>query len=86
MMQESQALAELDEPTMSVSEFATAMRVHRVTVRRWANLGLISYERLPSGRIRIPVSEVRESVTVHPAVRVTPQPDPTRSPLHTAAA
>ncbi len=63
----SKAPAGLDEPSFSVGEFADALGVHRVTVRRWINQGLLTYWLTPSGRVRIPQSAVDAGVQVRPA-------------------
>lgn len=66
-MREARTLVEFDEPSYSVGEFAGAVGVHPTTVRRWINLGLVTYWRTPTGRARIPQSAVVASVTVHAA-------------------
>jgi excisionase family DNA binding protein len=66
-MHEPMPIDGLDEPSISVREFATALGVHRVTVHRWVKQGLITYWRTPSGRVRIPESAVKASITVHGA-------------------
>lgn len=67
-MRVARALAVFDEPSYSVGEFAGAVGVHRTTVRRWINRGLVTHWLTPTGRVRIPQSAVDASVTVHEAV------------------
>lgn len=72
-MHEPQAPSGLDEPSFSVAEFAGAIGVHRTTVRRWVNKGLVPYWLTLGGHARIPQSAAAASVTVRPAVeRGTP--------------
>lgn len=48
-----------DKPLMTVTQVASYFRVDPRTVRTWVKEGLISSIRTPTGRIRIPYSEVR---------------------------
>lgn len=66
-MHEPQAPSGLDEPSFSVAEFAGAIGVHRTTVRRWINRGLVAHWLTPGGHARIPQSAAAASVPVHPA-------------------
>lgn len=67
-MREAKAPAGFDEPSYSVGEFAGAVGVHRTTVRRWINRGLVTHWRTPTGRVRIPQSAVDASVTIEAAI------------------
>lgn len=55
----------LDEPTFTVNEFATAVGVKPITVRRWMDRGLVTYVTTPTGRKRLPKSEAAKCMTVH---------------------
>lgn len=63
----SKVPAGFDEPSFSVGEFADAIGVHRVTVRRWINSGLLTHWLTPTGRARIPQSAVDAGVKVRAA-------------------
>ncbi len=52
-----------DEPSLSCAQAAEAFEVDRGTVRRWAKGGLITYWETPTGRIRIPQSQIAAIVT-----------------------
>jgi predicted site-specific integrase-resolvase len=54
-----------DETTCSVNEFAAAVGVHPITVRRWIKRGLVEYTTSPTGRIKIPRAAVGSVFTVH---------------------
>jgi excisionase family DNA binding protein len=66
-MREIRVPVGFDEPSYSVGEFAGAVGVHRTTVRRWVNRGLVAHWLTPTGRVRIPQSAVDASITVHAA-------------------
>lgn len=66
-MSSPKAPAGFGEPSFSVGEFADAIGVHRVTVRRWINRGLLAHWLTPTGRVRIPQSAVDSGVRVRPA-------------------
>jgi predicted site-specific integrase-resolvase len=61
----------LDEPTFTVGEFAKAVGVKPVTVYRWMKRGLVTYATTPTGRIKIPQSEVAACMTVHAPAKPT---------------
>lgn len=48
----------MSQEFVSMTEAAEALGVHRKTVLGWIRKGYISAHRLPSGRHRIPASEV----------------------------
>lgn len=66
-MHETQAPSGLDEPSYSVAEFARAIGVHRSTVRRWVNQGLVPHWLTLGGHARIPKSAAAASVPIHQA-------------------
>lgn len=70
-MHKAKAPAGFDEPSYSVGELAKAVGVHRTTVRRWINSGLVTHWLTPTGRVRIPQSAVDASVTVQAATTQT---------------
>lgn len=66
-MHESRAPSGLDEPSYSVSEFAGVLGVHRTTVRRWVNRGLLPHWLTLGGHARIPKSAAAASVPIRSA-------------------
>lgn len=49
----------------NITEAARVIGVHPNTIRNWAHLGLMKFERLPfSGYLRIPEAEVRRLALV----------------------
>lgn len=56
------------EPSFSCAQVAETVEVDRGTVRRWARGGLIDYWETPTGRIRIPESQLAAIVTLRKGV------------------
>ena len=55
--------AENQEQVLLVAEVAKALRVSKQTVRRWIKSGKIKVVRLPSGRYRLPQSDLQDILT-----------------------
>ena len=47
------------EKPMTCKEVALLLGVHVVTIRNWIKQGEIEATRLPGGKLRVPLSEVR---------------------------
>lgn len=71
-MEDTRTPAEAVKATLTVDEFAEAVGVHPVTVRRWIKANLVTHGRTPTGRIKIPASALEESLTIHAAESASP--------------
>lgn len=68
-MDEAAQGADQPKSDCTVAEFARAVRVHPITVYRWVDKGLVEHETTPTGRIRIPRTEIENCMTRHPVAR-----------------
>lgn len=58
----------VDEPVITISEFAKRAHVARSTVNRWLREGQVRYYRMVGGRRWIPVDELRRVGSAHKEV------------------